>query len=148
MVVGRGLAGEEGELARAVPNVDVLGWTEPAQLPRLFAGAAVALVPWADTPANRARNSAKVLELMASGRPIVAYAVGELPFMLGPEGALLVPPGNEAEFVSGIIALLADPARAARLGQVAQARVRREFAWDRLASGALRAYALAGQGRS
>ena len=98
-VVGRGVGGEERELT-GVPGIEVAGWVEPGSLPALFAGMQVAVVPWADTPSNRARHSAKVLELMAAGLPIVAYAVGELPVTLG-EAGILVPPGDAAAFAQG-----------------------------------------------
>ena len=100
---------------------------------------ALAIVPWADTPSNRARHSAKVLELMAAGLPIVAYAVGELPATLG-ETARLVPPGDAEAFAAAVLELLADPQAAARLGQAAQARVREQFTWERIADRALAAY--------
>ena len=90
--MGRGLGGEERELV-GVPGIAVQGWIEPAELPALLGRMSVAIVPWADTPSNQARHSAKVLELMAAGLPIVAYAVGELPATLG-EAGVLVPPGD------------------------------------------------------
>ena len=141
-VVGRGLAGEERELA-GMPGITVQGWVEPAELPALLGRMSVAIVPWADTPPNRARHSAKVLELMAAGLPIVAYAVGELPATLG-EAGVLVPPGDADGFAAAVAALLADPDRAAQLGAAAQTRVKSVFAWDRLADVSLAAYAAAG----
>ena len=138
MVVGRGVAGEERGLAD-VPGVTVAGWVEPAQLPEMLAAAQVALVPWDDTPPNRARHSAKVLELMAAGLPVVAYAVGELPATLGDAG-VLVAPGDQAAFAREVAALLADAERRARLGAAARARVAERFTWERLAHVALAAY--------
>ena len=78
-VVGRGLGGEERELVGA-PGIAVQGWIEPAGV-TWAAGPHVRgeSCRGADTPPNQARHSAKVLELMAAGLPIVAYAVGELP---------------------------------------------------------------------
>ena len=141
-VVGRGLGGEERELI-GVPGIAVQGWVEPAELPALLGRMSVGLAPWADTPPNRARHSAKVLELMAAGLPIVAYAVGELPATLG-EAGVLVPPGDADGFAAAVAALLADPDRAAQLGAAAQTRVQSVFAWDRLAEVSLAAYAAAG----
>ncbi len=139
IVVGRGLAGEERRLAQLVPNVEIAGWLEPAAMPTFFAGMRVALVPWADTPSNRARNSAKVLELMLAGVPIVAYAVGELPFTL--DGcAAVVPPGDEDAFACALVELLRSPERALQLSAGARQRVLAEYAWARLAETALRAY--------
>jgi glycosyltransferase involved in cell wall biosynthesis len=141
-VVGRGLAGEERELA-GMPGITVPGWMEPAELPALLGRMSVAIVPWGDTPPNRARHSVKVLELMAAGLPIVAYAVGELPVTLG-EAGVLVPPGDADHFAAAVAALLAESGRAARLGAAAQIRVQTQFTWERLADVALVAYAAAG----
>jgi glycosyltransferase involved in cell wall biosynthesis len=140
-VVGRGLGGEERALV-GVPGLTVQGWVEPAALPALFGGAAVAIVPWADTSPNRARHSAKVLELMAAGLPIVAYAVGELPVTLGEAGVLVRPRATDA-FAEAIAALMRDPARAARLGAAALDRARTHFTWERLAEAAIGVYDVA-----
>jgi glycosyltransferase involved in cell wall biosynthesis len=141
-VVGRGLGGEERELA-GIPGIEVQGWVEPAEMPALFARMAVALAPWTDKPSNRARHSAKVLELMAAGLPIVAYAVGELPATLGDAG-VLVSPGEVETFAAAVVSLMADPDRAAALGAAAQVRVGAEFTWERLADVAIAAYGAAG----
>jgi glycosyltransferase involved in cell wall biosynthesis len=142
VIAGRGMGGEEWELARRLSGVEVAGWTEPQFLPALFAGQELAIVPWADTLPNRARCSAKVLELMAAGLPIVASEVGELPTMLAGCG-LVVPPGDHMAFAEAILALLADPEHANRLGAAARACARTTYNWDRLAEIALEAYAAA-----
>lgn len=138
VVVGRGLAGEERDLV-GLPGIEVRGWVEPAELPGVLAGASLAIAPWADTPSNRARHSAKVLELMAAGLPVVATAVGELPATLG-EAGVLVPPGDNAAFAEAVAALLADPAQAEALGRAARDRVRAQYGWPALAEMALAAY--------
>ena len=142
MVVGRGIAGEEGKLV-GTPGITLQGWIEPAELPGLLGRMSVAIVPWADTLPNQARHSAKVLELMAAGLPIVAYAVGELPATLG-EAGVQVPPGDAEAFAAAVVALLTDPDRAARLGAAVQARVQARFTWEHLADLALAAYRAAG----
>ncbi len=141
-VVGRGLAGEERELA-GLPGIAVASWVEPEQLPAIFAKTSLAVIPWADTPANRARSSVKVRELMAAGLPLVAYAVGELPATLGDAG-VLVPPGDAATFADAIVALMADPERAQRLSAAARARAQAGFDWAKLADVVLSAYQAAG----
>jgi glycosyltransferase involved in cell wall biosynthesis len=143
-VVGRGLAGEERELI-GQPGIEVLGWVEPEDLPVAFAKTALAVIPWRDMPANRARSSVKVRELMAAGLPIVAYAVGELPATLGDAG-MLVLAGDAVAFADAVVSLMADPERVHSLGMAAQARVQAEFSWKRLAEIALRAYAAGGEG--
>ena len=141
-VLGRGLAGEEDAL-RNMPGMDVLGWVEPSDLPARFAAVKLAIVPWTDTPPNRARHSAKVLELMSAGLPIVAYAVGELPSTVGSAG-VLVEPGDEVAFAGAVAMLLSDSELARRLGAVARERVRDRFTWERLSVSATDAYRAAG----
>jgi glycosyltransferase involved in cell wall biosynthesis len=80
---------------------------------------------------------------MAAGLPIVAYAVGELPATLG-ESGVLVPPGDADAFAAAVVALMVDPARTARLGVAAQARVQADFTWGHLADVAIEAYYAAG----
>jgi glycosyltransferase involved in cell wall biosynthesis len=141
-VLGRGLAGEE-EALRNMPGMDVLGWVEPSDLPARFAAAQLAIVPWIDTPSNRARHSAKVLELMKAGLPVVAYAVGELASTVGDAG-VLAEPGDEVAFARAVVALLSDPEMARRLGAVARERVCDRFTWERLVATATEAYRAAG----
>jgi glycosyltransferase involved in cell wall biosynthesis len=141
LVVGRGIAGEERLLAGEA-GIKVLGWVEPERLPALFVRATLAMVPWTDTPANRARSSVKVRELMAAGLAIVAWAVGELPATLG-ESGLLAPPGDEAGFAAAVVGLLRDPLRTAQLGAAARRRAAALFGWDHLAQIALDTYATA-----
>jgi len=140
-VVGRGLADEERELA-GLPGIEAVGWVEPGELPGIVRRAALAIAPWDDTPTNRARHSVKVLEMMAAGLPVVAYAVGELPSTLGGAG-LLVAPGDTLAFARAVASLLADPARAAELGATGAERVASRYRWDRLSAIALQAYAAA-----
>ncbi len=141
IVVGRGLAGEENELAR-LPGVTSVGWVPEAELPGWFARGAVAVLPWADMPTNRARHSAKLLELMAAELPIIATAVGEIPATLG-EAGMLVAPGDAAAFAVAVAALLSDLPRARSLGAAAYARVVAGFTWPQLAARALAAYRIA-----
>jgi len=76
------------------------------------------------------------LEAMARGRPVVATRVGGTPELVVSGGinrphpdetGLLVAPGDVGEMARAILALLADPGRAAAMGQRARARARSEF---------------------
>ena len=138
LVVGRGAQGEERELAD-LPGAEIAGWLEGAQIQDAFGRAGLAIAPWADTAANRARHSAKVLELMAAGVPIVAYCVGELAVTPGPAGAL-VEPGNAAGFARAVVELLRHPSQRATMAERGRALIRAQFTWDALADIALAAY--------
>ncbi len=137
-VIGRGVGGVEQALAD-VPGIVLAGWHEPAELPAMSRYIAWRLCRGLTPPANRARHSAKVLELMAAGLPVVAYGVGELPATLG-EAGVIVPPGDREAFVGAVTNLLHEPARAAQLGAAARARAAALFNWDALAEIALCSY--------
>lgn len=81
-----------------------------------------------------------VLEAMACGLPIVSTTVGGIPFALPPDAGVLVPPGDPAAVTDAIDDLLDDPAKGARLGAAAAARVRAEFRWTRSAERAVDGY--------
>lgn len=72
-----------------------------------------------------------LMEAMAAGRPIVATDVGGTPELLRERG-MLVPPGDPPALAAAIEELLADPARAATLGQRARAWSRAHLPLDRM----------------
>lgn len=70
-----------------------------------------------------------VLEGMAAGKPVVATRGGAIPeIVLEGTTGLMVPMGSAAEMANAICALLADPARAQKMGQAGYERARRRFA--------------------
>jgi glycosyltransferase involved in cell wall biosynthesis len=71
-----------------------------------------------------------LLEAMASGVPVVATGVGGIPDVVGPEEAILVPPGDPAALAEAMAQTLGDPARAAARASRASARLARDFAVD------------------
>jgi glycosyltransferase involved in cell wall biosynthesis len=139
IVIGRGERGEERELlARAeragfLPMLDYRGWLEPAAIPAAVAEAAVALVPARDTLVNRARCSAKLIELMGQGLAPIASDVGEArSFIVHERSGLLVPAGDAGALAAAAIGLLDDGALRARLADGARAAAAR-FSWESLA---------------
>jgi len=69
-----------------------------------------------------------LMEAQSQGLACLATAVAAIPELIedGVSGAL-VPPGDPAGLAAALAALIADPARRARLGRAGQARVRGEF---------------------
>jgi glycosyltransferase involved in cell wall biosynthesis len=149
LVIGRGENGEERRLLALAERagfgalLDYRGWLEPAAIPAALAEAAIALVPTRDTLINRARCSAKLLELMGAGKAVVASDVGEArSFVEHGQSGLLVPPRSPAALARAAIALLDDPELRARLAAGARAAAAR-FSWDALAVVAEQAYTVA-----
>jgi glycosyltransferase involved in cell wall biosynthesis len=82
-----------------------------------------------------------VMEAMAAARPIVATAVGGTPELVqdGVHG-LLVRPEEPEELAQGILTLLADPARGARMGRAARARIESSYGLEALVARVERLY--------
>jgi glycosyltransferase involved in cell wall biosynthesis len=149
LLVGRGENGEERQLLALAERagftalLDYRGWLEPAVIPATLAEARIALVPARDTLINRARCSAKLLELMGAGLAVAASDVGEArAFVRHEESGLLVRPGDAGALAAAAIRLIDDGALRARLAAGALAAARR-FSWERLAPTAEAAYAAA-----
>ena len=138
------LAGEGPERARLAELardldlervVDLPGQVVGEEKADLFARATLFVLP-----SRREPFSNLLLELLASGVPVVATAVGGTPEILGePPAGALVPPEHPAEMAGRIVELLRDPARRRDLER--QARCRAEtFAWPRMVDGYLEIY--------
>lgn len=70
----------------------------------------------------------KVLEAMATGRPVVATAAANTGIDAAP-GAEILLADEPAAFAAAVAGLLDDPARGDRLGAAARARIVRDFSW-------------------
>ena len=103
------------------------------EMPALLAAADVVAVPQLDTEAARHQMPMKVYDALAMGRPIVAGAVSDLPDVLDGCG-VVVPPGDTEALTAAIGGLLADPVRAAELGQAARARCVERFSTPAIAA--------------
>src|SRR5262245_11830150 len=79
------------------------------------------------------------LEALAAGTPVVGYADGGLPELVGPCGRL-VPPGDRNALAEAIVSLLADESLRRELGDCGRQRVGREFALDRWVEAMRKAY--------
>jgi glycosyltransferase involved in cell wall biosynthesis len=102
----------------------------PDALAALFARASVFALP-----TLREAFGLVLLEAMVFGLPVVASAVEAVPeIVVQGETGLLVPPRDPAALAEALHALLADPARARRLGDAGRARVAERFGWDRAAA--------------
>ncbi len=76
-----------------------------------------------------------VLEAMATGLPIVASGVGGILELIDDnQTGLLVPPGDPDALADRLCRLMADSARAARLGDAARAEAHARYSFDRMIS--------------
>ena len=140
LVIGGGFRGEEKifmDQAAAfglADKITVTGAVALADLPALLRLGDVALYPFDDNLINRARCSAKFLDLLMAERAVVTEAVGELPnYLKHGEGGLIVPPGDLAAFAQAVVQLsnLTTDERTA-LGRQGLYRLEAEFSWSRL----------------
>lgn len=75
-----------------------------------------------------------LLEAMAHGLPVAAYAIdGVTEVVTDREQALLAPPGDTAALGGALARLIGDPALRRRLGTAARALVQQEHSFDRVA---------------
>jgi glycosyltransferase involved in cell wall biosynthesis len=139
LVVGKGFFGEEERLLELMREAGIgdhltyAGWVEPEELPAYFAAADVAIYPCDDTLINRTKCAVKLIELMASGVPVVADDVGQNgEYIEHGISGLLVSAGDMDSFVSSVVQLLRDKGLRAKLGEGARRRILEEFSWGRL----------------
>lgn len=132
------LVGSYGEgpievMARDVPNVRIVPYQPADKLADYVFAADILLIPPSWLPLAEFGSTVlplKVFFYLASGRPILAGRTPDVAEVLRhDENAYLCPPDSVDELVRGIDALLADPARAARLAETALADSR-TYTWD------------------
>jgi glycosyltransferase involved in cell wall biosynthesis len=135
------LIGSEGEgaveqAARALGNVRVLPWAEPAALPGWLAAADVLLIPASRAPLERFRSCVlpmKLFAYLAAGKPILApVAPDTAELLVDGENALLVPPDAPAAAAAALDRLLHERGLAERLAGNAL-ELSRSLSWDRRA---------------
>lgn len=109
-------------------RLTLAGYLERPELLRLYARARGLLVPLFDDVRSAARFPTKIGEYLASARPVVTNAVGEIPryFEDGVNG-LVCPPGDAAAFGERLLELLRDPLRAAAIGRAGRELAERRF---------------------
>ena len=141
---GGGLPALRADVARrGLERVVVLDdrWMDHSLVPDYLAAADLAIYPYRDTLVNRAKCSAKIIEYMAMGLPIVASRVGQnMEYIEHGVSGLLAEPGDADSFAQMMLAALADPQKAKVMGQAARERVWAKFDWDRLVETVEQAY--------
>lgn len=139
LVVGEGYGRERGKVTAEIEKeglsdfVLFTGWVKREQLKKYLSLGEVAIYPMADTTFNLAKCSAKLIELMAMGKPIVASPVGEvLAYIRDGESGLLA--RDIETMVRKVIMLLDDREKAENIGKEARRFLYDNFSWDELIS--------------
>ncbi len=140
---GAGWRGEviaEGVRSRGLePAVRLLGYVPDADLPALYRGATLAVVP-----SQYEGFGLPALEAMACGAPVLASDAAALPETVGDAGELFTP-GDPALLARRMADLAAAPAHLAALRERGLARAAR-YTWDRTAARTLEVYREAARG--
>ncbi|MEI2791136.1 MAG: glycosyltransferase family 4 protein [Steroidobacteraceae bacterium] len=123
--------------ARALGLLDAIEFipAELARLPSQLTSADVLVNPRTKCPGV----PMKLLNYMASGAPIVSFE-GSSRYLVDGQSGIVVPNEDVRSFAAGILGLLADPARAERLGLEAQAFARKSLSWGASATMIERVY--------
>ncbi len=136
--IGFILIGSEGDgpveqQARTLPNVRIVGWLKPRELPPWLYAADVLLVPPSLAPLQRHGNTVLPIKLflyLAAGRAILAPEAPDTAELLRHgENSVLVSPGDIAATVTALRDLAASPGRTAELGSGAFATAA-DLTWD------------------
>ena len=105
--------------------VHFAGWRE--DIPEILAMADLFVLP-----SLREHFGRVLIEAMAMGKAVVATDEGGVPeVVIHGETGLLVPPAQPAPFATAVLALLKDPAKAARLGNAGRQRAEQVFSLGR-----------------
>jgi glycosyltransferase involved in cell wall biosynthesis len=139
VIIGKGGLGRSVERAierfGIVDSVRAVGRVEALEMVRLYAEAEVAVVP-----SLYEGFSLPAIEAMSCGVPLVATTGGALAEVVGPDGGVVVPPGDAGSLAIAIRDLLDDRARALDMGARARKRVEQRFTWRAAALGCVDQY--------
>ncbi|MES2260813.1 MAG: glycosyltransferase family 4 protein [Pseudomonadota bacterium] len=104
-------------------SVLVTGWLAPEQGWRYLRAARIGLSPFPRTRILEMASPTKVCEYLAYGIPVVANDQPDQAALLALTGGGLCVPLSADGFAAGILALLADPARAQQMSQAGRAAI-------------------------
>jgi len=134
-------ARQGAERSSARERLFLPGYAAAERIPAIVASADICVACFEDLPATRAKSPLKITEYLASGKPVVASRVGEVPWMIGDCG-ITVEPGNSDALADGILAYARNPDKRRRDGLEARRRAEALFNWDHGAETLLQAYSI------
>ena len=124
-IVAVGTDGDDWVVGEHV-RVELCGYVERDRLPEMLGSASIAIFPYESSLLTMAKQSVKLLELMAARCAIVASDVGDVAGVLGGTGVTL-PGADPLAFAAVVGRLFQLEAYATSLGMAAQQRVREHF---------------------
>ena len=104
------------------------GWVSDADLLCYLSTADICIDPDPSNPFNDRCTMNKMMEYMALGKPIVAFDLPEHR-VTAQDAAVYAHPNDELDFAQQIAALMDDPERRKKMGQIGRERVETELAW-------------------
>jgi glycosyltransferase involved in cell wall biosynthesis len=108
-------------------------------VPEYIAAADICVACFENNELTVCKSPLKVVEYLASGKPIVASSVGEIPNMVGDAG-LLAEPGNHRLLAEAIVNLIENPQLRQEMSFRARQRAEVRYNWGKTAENLLRAY--------
>ncbi len=120
-------------------TVELTGFVSDEDLQANLAAADICVDPDPSSPLNDVSTWIKVMEYMASSKPIVSFDLKETRFSAG-EAAIYVEPNSEAEFAIALAQLMDQPELQKRMGSYGRHRVENELQWEKVGKNLLRAY--------
>jgi glycosyltransferase involved in cell wall biosynthesis len=119
--------------------VELTGFVPDEELQANLAAADICVDPDPSSPLNDVSTWIKIMEYMASAKPIVSFDLKETRFSAG-EAAVYVKPNREAEFAETIAQLMAQPELRKQMGTYGRRRVEQELQWTKVGQNLLTAY--------
>src|SRR6184192_2254058 len=119
--------------------VELTGFVSDEDLQSNLAAADICVDPDPSSPLNDVSTWIKVMEYMASAKPIVSFDLKETRFSAG-DAAIYVKPNNETEFAEAIAQLMDQPELRKQMGTYGRRRVEDELQWAKVGNNLLTAY--------
>jgi glycosyltransferase involved in cell wall biosynthesis len=119
--------------------VELTGFVSDEELQANLAAADICVDPDPSSPLNDVSTWIKVMEYMASAKPIVSFDLKETRFSAR-DAAMYVEPNNETRFAEAIAELIDQPALQERMGSYGRRRVAEELQWAKVGQNLVTAY--------
>lgn len=119
--------------------VELTGFISDEELQANLAAADICVDPDPSSPLNDVSTWIKVMEYMASAKPIVSFDLKETRFSAR-DAAIYVEPNSEPEFAKAIAQLMDQPELQKKMGTYGRCRVEEELQWAKVGKNLLSAY--------